>query len=149
MIFGLIFVAVVIGCLMPIQASINGELMRFTQNPYLAAFISFATGTVTLFFILLAKGFPLEEIKKLPTASPHFFMGGAMGALFVVSSVFFVPRIGATMMIAAFVTGQLLMSVILDHYGFFGLPLNPVSLQRIVGIILLFSGLFLVIKKAI
>lgn len=148
MIFGLIFIAVIIGALMPIQASINGELARFSQNSYLAALISFATGTLVLLIILLVRGFPVEEFKRLPTASPHIFLGGALGALFVVSTVFFVPRIGATMMIASFVTGQLVMSVALDHYGMLGLPIQPFSLQRLMGIILLFGGLILVIKKS-
>ncbi len=148
MIFGLITIAVIIGALMPIQASINGELSRLTQNPYLAAFISFATGTLALLILLLIKGFPVEEFKRLPSASPYVFLGGALGALFVVSSVFFVPRIGTTTMIAAFVTGQLVMSVVIDHYGMLGLPVNTLTVPRFIGILLLFGGLLLVIKKS-
>lgn len=147
MIFGLILLAVVIGALMPVQAAINGELSRLASNTYLAAFVSLATGALTLGAILLFRGTPLTEFRKLSLMSPHLFLGGILGSIFVVSSVYFVPRIGATMMIAAFVTGQLLTSVILDHFGLFGLPKLPLSWTRGLGVVMLFVGLFLVIRK--
>ena len=147
MIFGLSFLAVIIGALMPVQAAINGQLSRFASNTYIAAFISFATGTLTLGLILLLRGTSTNEFKKIFEASPHLFLGGLLGSLFVVSSVYFVPRIGATMMITAFITGQLLMAVVLDHYGLFGLTKIPLNLSRGLGIFLLFAGLFLVIRK--
>lgn len=147
MIFGLVVLAVIVGSLMPVQAALNGELSKFASNTYLAAFVSFATGAVTLGLILIARGTPLSDYKKLTTVSPHLFLGGVLGSLFVVSSVYFVPRIGATMMIAAFVTGQLLMSVTLDHFGLFGLREIPLTWQRSLGVLMLFAGLFLVIRK--
>lgn len=147
MIFGLILIAVLIGSLMPLQVVVNGELSRLTTNSYLAAFVSFATGASALGIILLFRGSPGAEFKKLFEASPHLYLGGILGALFVLSSIYFVPRIGATMMFMAFITGQLLMSVILDHYGLFGLHKIPLNWTRSAGIILLFAGLFLVIRK--
>lgn len=147
MIFYLIILAVLIGTLMPIQAGINAELTRFLQNPYLAATISFATGAVALLILLLIKGISLEEIKRIGGTSPHLFIGGVLGAIFVSSTIFFIPKLGATTMIAAFITGQLLMSVIMDHFGLLGLTPNPVSMTRIFGVILLFAGLLLVVKK--
>jgi transporter family-2 protein len=50
-------------------------------------------------------------------------------------------------MIGAFITGQLLGSVIIDHYGIFGFQIYPINFSRIVGVILLFAGLLLVVKK--
>jgi bacterial/archaeal transporter family-2 protein len=147
MIYTLILIAVVIGALMPVQASINAELTRFVKHPYLGALISFSVGTMALSLCTLFQGIPLEEIKKLPSASPHLFIGGVLGALFVGSSIFLIPRMGATSMIAAFITGQLIMSVIIDHYGLLGLSSHPLNLTRIMGIFLLFVGLLLVIKK--
>lgn len=147
MIFTLIFVAVLIGALMPVQAGINAELMRFLKHPYLAALISFTVGSLALALMTLTQGFPSTELKRLTEAPPSLFIGGILGAIFVGSSIFFIPRMGATAMIAAFVTGQLLMSVIIDHYGFFNLTPQPIVLSKVVGVILLFAGLFLVVKK--
>ncbi len=142
-----IVIAVIIGCLMPIQAGINFELTRFIKHPYLGAFVSFFMGTLVLGFIILFQQAPFSELKRLTTASPHLLLGGMMGALFVGSSIFLVPRMGATLMIGAYVTGQLLMSVVMDHYGLFGLTIQPITMSRLLGIFLLFVGLFLVVKK--
>lgn len=147
MIFSLTILAVLIGCLMPIQAALNAELTRFIKHPFLGALISFTTGTVALAVIVLVHGLRVSELRRLPEANPVLFLGGILGALFVGSSIFLIPRLGATGMIASFVTGQLLMSVLVDHYGWFGIPASPIALTRIVGIVLLFAGLFLILKK--
>lgn len=148
MIMFLILAAVAIGALMPVQASINAELSRLIQNPFMGALISFAFGTLALGLVVLSRGIPQEEIKRLVHAPPHLFIGGVLGALFVGSSIFLIPKLGATTMIGAFVTGQLLMSLAIDHFALFGVPHNPISLTRTLGVFLLFSGLLLVIRKA-
>ena len=55
---------------------------------------------------------------------------------------------GATALICSFITGQLIGSVLIDHFGLMGLTPYPLNLNRIIGIFLLFSGLMLVVKKS-
>lgn len=147
MIFLLIALTVLIGALMPVQAGINAQLTRLVQHPYLGALISFTIGTLVLSLVTLIQGFPSESLKRLTEAPPHFFLGGLLGALFVASSIFLIPKMGPTIMIAALITGQLIMSVIIDHYGLLGLPVIPVNPIRLLGVALLFVGVFLVIRK--
>lgn len=148
MVYLLLIIAVVIGSLMPIQASINAELTRLLKNPFLGAFISFCMGTMALLIICLIQGNFLSDLKRLTLASPYHFLGGLFGALFVGSSIVLIPKLGATTLMASFVTGQLLMSLVLDHYGWFGVNAQSISLQRTIGVILLFTGLLLIVKKA-
>lgn len=147
MIFVFILAAIVIGTLMPVQAAINAEFTRFLKHPYLAAIVSLFTGALLMSCVLIIQGLPTQELKRLTEAPPRLFLGGLLGAVFVSSSMFFIPRMGATAMIGAFITGQLLMSVLMDHFGLLGLAAQPVSFSRIVGVLLLFSGLLLVVKK--
>lgn len=146
MIFGFVALAILIGTLMPVQAALNAELTRFLKHPYLGAFISLSIGAIAVSLLVMFNG-GFGEVKRLGQAPLHLYLGGILGAIFVGSSLFFIPKMGATAMIAAFVTGQLIGSVIIDHYGLLGLTVNPVSMQRILGIILLFAGVFLVIRK--
>lgn len=148
MIYGFIAIAVIVGMFMPMQAGINSELSRIIKNPFLGAFISLSIGALALGFILILKGFPSDELKRLTTIPPHLLLGGILGAVFVGSTIFFIPRIGATPMVAAFVTGQLLMSILIDHFGLFGVPVYSVNTFRIIGVFLLFLGITLVIKKS-
>lgn len=148
MIYALIIAAIIIGTLMPVQAGINAELTRLLQNPFFGAFISFFTGSVLLAILVLTQGLPVAEIKRLAGASPVLFIGGFLGALFVGSSIFFIPKMGATTMMVSYIIGQLIMAVTMDHFGWFGVPVNPISLTKIFGICLLFAGLFLVVQKS-
>lgn len=147
MIFVYLVIAVCIGAMMPVQATINAALTKFVGHPYLGALISFTIGTLAMLLLNVTHGFPWNEMKRITLAPPHYFLGGILGALFVGSSIFLIPKMGATTMIAAFVTGQLLMSLIIDHFGLLGISAQPTDLQRIIGVFLLFAGLFLVVKK--
>jgi transporter family-2 protein len=146
MIFAFVILAIVIGALMPIQAGLNAELTRQLKNPFIGAFVSLTIGAIAVsIFVMFSGG--MSSLKRLNEIPPHLFLGGILGAIFVGSSLFFIPRMGATAMMGAFITGQLLGSVIIDHYGLMGLNVSPVSTMKIIGVILLLTGLFLVIKK--
>lgn len=147
MIYLLVIVTTLIGALMPVQAGLNAELGRIVENRFFGAFISFLTGTVGLTLVLMFQPNILGSLKKIPFHTPLLLTGGLLGALFVVSSILLIPRLGATTMIGAFVTGQLLMSVLMDHYGLLGLTVSPVNWQKGLGVFLLFVGLALVLKK--
>lgn len=146
MIFGFVLVAILIGTMMPLQAGLNAQLTRTLQHPFLGAFISLTTGAILVGVLVLFNG-GFSELKRLPQVSPHLFLGGVLGAIFVGSSLFLIPRMGATAMIGAFITGQLLGSVLVDHFGALGLPVQPIGLSRVLGVFLLFAGLWLVVKK--
>jgi bacterial/archaeal transporter family-2 protein len=143
----LIALTIVIGTLLPVQASLNSELTRLLRHPFLGAFISFFIGTITLSLIILFQRVPLGDLRRLSDIPLPYYFGGMLGALFVGSSIFLIPRLGPTVLMGAFVTGQLIGSVLIDHFGLFNLPVYSITPQRIIGIILLFTGLFLVIKK--
>lgn len=147
MIYVLLVVAVIVGALMPVQASINAQLTRLVQHPYLGAFISFTTGTLVLAALVLTKGFPFTELKRLSGASPSMFLGGVFGAMFVGSSIFLIPKLGPTLMVAAFITGQLMGSMVIDHFGLFGIQQNPINATKVVGVSLLFLGIYLIMRK--
>ena len=145
----LVGVAIVIGCLMPVQAAINAELGRILQQPYLSALVSFFVGTLFLGFLVLIQGISVEPLRRLPFSTPHLLSGGVMGALFVGASLYLIPKLGATGLIASFICGQLLMSVLMDHFGLFGLKAVPISASRLLGLVCLIGGLFLVMRKTV
>lgn len=146
MIFAFVIAAIVIGTMMPLQAGLNAELTRTLKHPYLGAFISLTTGAILVAVMILFNG-GFSELKRLSETPPHLFLGGVLGAIFVGSSLFLIPKMGATAMIGAFITGQLLGSVLIDHFGLLGLTPQPVNFTKISGVILLFAGLLLVVKN--
>jgi bacterial/archaeal transporter family-2 protein len=73
--------------------------------------------------------------------------GGLMGLLVVFSITFAQPRIGATSTIAILIAGQLLMGLVIDRFGLFGVDQIAISWPRALGIILLAAGAALSLAK--
>lgn len=136
-------VALLIGGLLAIQGSINSQLGGILKNPFLAAFVSFFVGTITLFVlnVLIRSELPAKEtIASIPL---YLFIGGIIGAIYVSSAIILIPKIGVATMLGASIGGQMIVASIIDHYGFFNIAVHPVSPGRIIGIIFLIIGVIL------
>ena len=75
------------------------------------------------------------------------FTGGVLGVIYVTAVVIAAPKIGAANALAFIVGGQFVAAIIIDHYGWMRLPVTPISLYRIMGIVLLLAGVYLIQKK--
>ena len=70
--------------------------------------------------------------------------GGLFGAVYVVAAILLLPRLGAATSLALFVTGQMVMSVAMDHFGILGVPQHALDLPRLIGCALLVGGVVLI-----
>ena len=132
------------GCCLPVQAGINTLLRRFLGEPMQAALVSFAVGTLALWLYSLAARHTWPPLSQLSAVPWWMWTGGILGAIFVSCTIFLAPRLGAATMTAVMLSGQLVASVLLDHFALVGFPEHPVSPLRLVGIGLLFAGAWLV-----
>ncbi len=138
--------ALVAGAMMPTQAAINNKLAVAVESPVLAAFISFVVGTVALLIYVVASGTPLGNIVSAKEAPPIVWIGGLLGAFFVTAAVVLVPRLGVAMTFSLIIAGQMLVTLVIDHFGLLGVPVKEVSLARIAGILLITAGVVLIRK---
>jgi bacterial/archaeal transporter family-2 protein len=138
-----LIMALVGGCI-ALQAPINAGLGRSTGN-FAAAAISFAVGTVLLAAIVAVSG-KAGGVPNLAHVEWYYLLGGALGAAYVFSALVLVSEIGAGPVAAATVTGQLITSVILDRIGFLGLEREPITAGKVIGVILLLAGTYLVVR---
>ena len=141
-----IVIAILAGMMMPTQAAVNNRLSGFVDNPILAAFVSFVVGTAALFIYILATGIPLSNLASLKNASIVSWTGGILGAFFVASAVILVPKFGVALTFSLIVAGQMLITLVLDHYGFLGVPVKEINVQRLIGVSLIVVGVILVRK---
>lgn len=141
-----IILAVVAGMMMPTQAAINNKLANSVESPILSAFISFVVGTVALFLYILATGIPLGNLANAKNAPLIAWIGGILGAIFVASAVILVPRIGVALTFSLIIAGQMLVTLIIDHFGFLGVPVKEISLIRVLGATLITIGVILIRK---
>jgi transporter family-2 protein len=142
-----ILLVLVAGACAPAQAGINSLLLRlWAGNVILAAMVSFAVGTLALLIAVLVLRIPLPGIGKMVYLPWWLWTGGLMGAFLVATTVAAAPILGAATMIGFMVAGQMVTSLLLDHWGLVGYPIHPISIPRIIGAILLISGV-IILKK--
>lgn len=136
--------AFVVGLIIPLQAAINNQLrISMSISPVVTAFVSFLIGTITLLVIILVSGQKMGQL-ILQQVSWWKYTGGAMGALFVFGSVILAPRIGMAGMVSLIIAGQMFSSLIFDKFGLFGLEIKEISWPRIIGALLVITGVVLV-----
>ncbi|MDX2046487.1 MAG: DMT family transporter [Chitinophagaceae bacterium] len=135
------------GVAMSIQSGINAQLRAAVNQPLLAAFISFLGGTLALAVMLLFSREPLPPLSAYPAISWYKFTGGFLGMLVVIVAILSVHKIGAANMFVLLVAGQLFTAVMMDHFGVLGLKESPATIQKMIGILLLIAGAYLVNKK--
>src|SRR3954463_16450576 len=131
------------GGMIALQAPTNAILSRAGGSPVLAALISFAVGTLTLLAVWLASGNRprANAFGGLPT---YAWLGGLYGAIYVAVAAYAAPKIGLAALITIGIAGQIVMALLLDHFGAFGLQRDPISLGRIAGALLVIAGVVLV-----
>ena len=135
-----------VGGLIALQAPINSMLGKAVGS-FQAAFVSFAIGTVLLAVIAaFAKG-GFGSIGEAKTPSWYYRAGGILGAAYVTTVLVTVRELGAGPVVAATIAGQLTASVVLDQFGLLGLPKDPITVGKIVGVVLLAAGVYLVVRE--
>ena len=139
-----VLLALAAGLCLPTQAGINAQLGAWTRSPVLAALISFTVGTAALLVYALIARLPLPSLASAAAQPWWLWSGGLLGAFFVAVAVVLVPKLGATTMLALILAGQILASLIYDHFGLLGFPVQPISALRLLGVALLGAGVWLV-----
>ncbi len=122
--------AIVIGIIMALQGGVNSELSRGIQSDLWATIVGFFLGLFALLLIALATQ-QTFSLKKALVVSPQYYLGGLMGAAIVLSLVFLFPKIGAVNIVIFTVLGQMICSLVIDHYGWFNAQVSAVNWERI------------------
>lgn len=136
------------GFALTLQVGINGALRSKIGNPILSSFISFAVGALGLalvFFFTILKGTnTLPDSNNVKSISWWMFTGGLLGAFYIFVTIFTSPKIGFANMFSLVICGQIILSVIFDHFGLLGNQTHLLNPYRIVGVILLILGVYII-----
>lgn len=135
------------GVVLIVQVGVNTSLRAAVGNPVMAALISFLIGSVALLAFLLLMRTPWPARAQLSAVPAWMWLGGVLGAFYVVSTIIVGPRIGAAALLALIVLGQLVTSLLVDHFGWLGFPEHPVTPLRLLGAVMLFGGMLLIVHR--
>lgn len=141
--FTLFTLGVLAGSMITIQSVLNSALGKKTGN--LGSVLILTIVSISLLVLLITLFPDTANLKHIPGVSEwYLYAGGLLGVAILAAPIFLIPRLGATSTLTALVVGQLLLALIIDHFGLFSFPKIEISLMRMMGIILLVVGAFLI-----
>jgi transporter family-2 protein len=140
------FLGLACGFGLTVQVAMNSQLRKFLQNANSAALVSFLVGAVALLALVIGTRAPVPARETLTSVPLWAWFGGLLGAFYVASSTVIAAELGATTLLALALAGQLTTALVMDHFGWLGLPVNPISLTRVTGVVLLGIGVWLIAR---
>ena len=143
----LVVVAVLIGAGLSVQVGLNAQVRQHLGEPGFAALANFLVGTVAIVIYLLMLRISWPSTGAMRAVPPTAWLGGLFGASYVAASALLAQRIGSAPLLALLIGGQLLMSLLLDHYGWIGFQEHAINGWRALGAILLVAGVVLIVRN--
>ncbi|MFC6301302.1 EamA-like transporter family protein [Pseudomonas sp. CCM 7893] len=141
---GLLLLAVVAGAVVPFQSAINANLGRGLGHPLWATLASLLVSIVVLLPVIVALRLPLPSLAFITKAPLWMWAGGAFGVCFISLALILLPKLGASGFIALAMAGQIIASLLLDHFGLFGLMERHLTAPRLIGALMLIAGVVLI-----
>jgi bacterial/archaeal transporter family-2 protein len=137
-------IAFLVGAFVTVQVGTNARLKEALGEALPAVIISSALGVLVLVAITPIARIPWPSLARVGDAPWWAWLGGALGAAYAVATVLLARELGAATLTAAVVTGQLVCSVVLDHFGIVGFSEHTVSMGRVTGCLLMIAGIALI-----
>jgi bacterial/archaeal transporter family-2 protein len=145
LLFLLTFIA---GSALAIQAGMNTQLRISVGSPILSSIFSFSVGlTGLIIFLSFQKNTYFPTVTSLAQITWWKWVGGLLGAFYIVVTVLVAPKIGSANFVGLLIAGQLITSLILDHFGLVGFTIQPISWTKLLGGACLLLGVYLITKS--
>jgi bacterial/archaeal transporter family-2 protein len=138
-----VIIGLIGGVAVGLQAPMGGA-MGARIGGTASSFIIHLGGLILSSVLLFARGG--ERIREWNTLPWYMLGAGIFGLILYLTISVTQPRLGSAMMIVLIIIGQLLVGLILDHFGLLGVTTRPIDLPRVLGIIALIIGGYLVAR---
>jgi bacterial/archaeal transporter family-2 protein len=136
--------ALVAGVSVVIQQVLNANLRGELNSAVWSGFISYFVGVLCMAVLAVVLREPLPPAGVVARIPWWAWSGGLFGAIFIALSILVAQQLGAAALIALLVAGQMIASIIIDHFGWLGLAQKPIDLARLIGVGLLVAGVLLI-----
>jgi len=141
------FLTLLTGALLPIQAILNTRLGKQTGGSLMGSLLSFIVGLICLLVLNLVTNTSAVVNLKPATVMPwYIWLGGFLGAIFVGYITWINQQQGVALTFALVVSGQVFCSLVIDHFGLLGSAVRTITLEKILGAVLIIAGIVLIKK---
>jgi len=134
--------AIAAGLGITLQTTLNGQLAKGVGGDSVAAALfSFTAGAVCLGVFSSMRGGIVASLAAIPAQPWWSLLGGLLGAGALLSYVVLAPKIGLSALLGLAIAGQIISSLVIDHFGLMGASERPVSLIKLAGSMVMLAGL--------
>ena len=124
----------------------NGSLGKTLGSPYVATFFVFLVAASSMALLMTITQTPFPSITIIRQTNWAMWIGGLIVVMNILTFTIVPQKIGIGNMIILFIGGQIVSSVVIDHYGLLNFQQHPINWQRMAGVLLLVSGVVLIKK---
>jgi transporter family-2 protein len=145
---GFFIAAALVGLVSSVQPGMNARLGAAAGSPLYGGLANFCVGILLVLVVLAALylrgsiGGP--NVQQMVSAPWWSWLGGVLGAFYVCTAIFVVPKIGGVNYFVCIVVGQIVGHLIIDRWGLLGLSAHPITPTRVTGVVLVVVGMLLV-----
>ena len=134
---------VLVGVCTAIQTSVNGYMGGIAGSSLHAGEINLAVGAVLLLVAALVTS-PRQLVRRPERGPWWMWLGGLVGATFVISGATLAPLLGTATTVIAFNAGTIAAGQALEARGAFAARKNPLTATRLAGLVVIFLGVLAV-----
>jgi transporter family-2 protein len=137
--------ALLVGCLLAVQASVNLQLNKAVGTPYGASTLQLSVAVGLLLVLAVATG-AIGAVRLVPDVPAWLLLGGLFSPLYITSGILLFPRLGALATVGLFVTGQMFASLALDLLGLLEAPQRSLTAGIALGAAVVLAGIIMIIR---
>lgn len=143
-------IAVVGGMCLALQSAVNARMREALRgSPWGAAMVSVVISAIILAAIALAAGQGRQVATSIGHGPWWAYLGGVFGVVFLVTSLFAVTHMGATVTYIAVTLGGTVSAAVADRFGLLGLTKLQLGWPRIAAIVLMALALVLLLYDTV
>ena len=140
---GVILVAAIGGIAIVVQAQLNG-MMDKGMGTVESVFITYGIGGLIITLVMVGmRGGNLAGFRELPW---YVTLASVCGLIIIGSISYSVPRLGLVAALTVLVASQFITGALFDHFGILGAELRPLTLQKLLGVVIVLVGVWLIIR---
>jgi bacterial/archaeal transporter family-2 protein len=135
----LIALMLLIGFVLTLHLAMNAQVGAIVKNPRMGNALFWTIGAATAIIIGLTGWDPgfFGNLKSVPA---WLLTAGIMGGALVFGIAWAMPKLGAGTAFVLMIAGQVISGMVFSHYGLLGSPVEPFTLIKFLGVVLLIAG---------
>ncbi len=142
----LLLIAIVVGALIPIQSAANVSAAKYLGDISYAVLLSFVVGLILISVYIIIKR-PVMSPDVLSVNFPKYILlGGCISAIYTIAITYLSPKLGVGNALFTILFGQIVVSLLVDHFGVMGVLKQEITPSKIAGMLLILTGVYLTKK---